>query len=157
MVFFAFSIRHFFLFSRVEKEEESLITLADIEEVYAINLSNKIDKVEPKKKFLPHKTLVSNPIEANKKVRDLSAATPPPPVYGDAKLISLEESLKLQYEQTIHLKEVQLKHATERLKAMRSTIGDSLPPVQSITTYRDNADQYSETEEESENEDEEAV
>lgn len=144
---------------KVEEKEESLITLADIEEVYAINLSNKIDKVESKKKFLPHKTLVSNVIESNKKVRDLSAATPPLPVFGDAKLISLEESLKLQYEQTMHLKEVQLKHATERLKAMRSTMGEALPlpPAQSITAYRDNADQYSETEQESEHEDEEPV
>ncbi|XP_014272486.1 uncharacterized protein Polr2M [Halyomorpha halys] len=140
----------------VEKEDEPLITLADIEEVYAINLSNKIDKVEPKKRFLPHKSLISDLTEVKKKVRDLSAATPPLPVFGDAKLISLEESLKLQYEQTKHLKEVQLKHATERLKAMRYTIGDALPSVQSISTYRENVDEYSETEEESENENEEA-
>nr|BAN21251.1 unkown protein [Riptortus pedestris] len=124
---------------KVEEPDESLVTLNDIEEAYALSLCNKIDKAEAKKRFLPHKTLKSSTENSKpNKIRDLSAATPPAPVFGDIKLITLEESIKLQYEQTKHLKEVQLSHATERLKNSRFRMGETLPGPDNLTQYRDN-------------------
>lgn len=124
---------------KVEEPDDPLVTLADIEDAYALSLCNKIDRAEPQKKFLPYKTIKSTSDTTSKqfKVRDLSAATPPVPVFGDVKLITLEESIKLQYEQTKHLKEVQLKHASERLMHSRFKMGDTLPTAETLSKYRE--------------------
>lgn len=124
--------------------------LEDIEEAYAIALCNKIDKASPKPRFLPHKTL--NKTITPTKSRDLSAATPPLPTFGDVKQITLEESVKLQYEQTQHLKEVQQKHATERLKDLRFNIGNRLPNKETLESYREPKALLSEEESGPENE-----
>lgn len=60
-------------------------------------------------KFLPHKTL--NTLSSNKKELrkpksywEVTAATPPTAVHGDTKMVTLQESIKLQREQQQQLK-----------------------------------------------------
>uniref|UniRef100_A0A1B6DJV0 DNA-directed RNA polymerase II subunit GRINL1A n=1 Tax=Clastoptera arizonana TaxID=38151 RepID=A0A1B6DJV0_9HEMI len=145
---------------RIEKAEEPLIKSSDlieddrstitspsdrnsllVEDKYAKDLRSKIDTHSKpiKEKFLPFKTL--NPPK-NKEVTskkksihwEVTAATPPLPVHGDVQLVSLQESIKLQFDQQKKLKEVQLKHAIERLASSSIVRTEGMP--QTLTEYR---------------------
>lgn len=128
---------------KIEEQPESLITEKDIEEIYAAKLRDKIDKVEPTTRFLPHKTLnhkfCSKKSLSDYKKKDLCSASQPPPKFGSIKPISLEASIRLQYDQAQHLKDVQLKHAAERLKDKTYTIGNVLPSHEKLKPYRNPA------------------
>lgn len=118
-------------FFRVIKPEESFIKPSDLVyendsaiskgteeeplEKYAKNLCEKLDSKEistdciTQAKFLPHKTL--NTLSSNKKELrkpksywEVTAATPPTAVHGDTKMVTLQESIKLQREQQQQLK-----------------------------------------------------
>lgn len=65
-------------------------------------------------KFLPYKTL--NTLSSNKKELrkpksywEVTAATPPTAVHGDTKMVTLQESIKLQREQQQQLKVLLIK------------------------------------------------
>uniref|UniRef100_A0A0V0G968 Putative dna-directed rna polymerase ii subunit grinl1a-like protein n=1 Tax=Triatoma dimidiata TaxID=72491 RepID=A0A0V0G968_TRIDM len=128
---------------KIEEQPESLITEKDIEEIYAAKLCDKIDKVEPTSRFLPHKTLnqkfCSKKSLSDYKKKDLCSASQPPSKFDSIIPISLEASIRLQYEQTQHLKDVQLKHAAERLKDKAYTIGNVLPSHEKLKPYRNPA------------------
>ncbi|KAJ9598838.1 hypothetical protein L9F63_026625 [Diploptera punctata] len=93
------------------------------DDVYVKRLCDKLQKpTETKKeKYLPHRTTKSGQLDGYKKPLgphwEVTAATPPPPVHGDTKLISLNESLDLQKEQATKLQELQAKQAAETLAA----------------------------------------
>lgn len=105
-------------FYRVIKPEESLIKPSDLEkegevlEEYAKLLCEKFDSVKKDSKttkFFPYKTLNSSKVEEKVKRKssgrwEVTAATPPVPVHGDTKLVSLQESIQLQSEQQHKLK-----------------------------------------------------
>ncbi|KAK3912442.1 DNA-directed RNA polymerase II subunit GRINL1A, partial [Frankliniella fusca] len=65
--------------------------------------------------------------------------TPPPAVHADSKLLSLEESLKLQQEQNTKLKEIQIRHAAEKLSSLHGIrIDDTISTsVLNSMSYRD--------------------
>ncbi|PSN31549.1 hypothetical protein C0J52_26230 [Blattella germanica] len=120
------------------------------EEIYVRRLCNKVETVKEisgkaTERFLPHRTVKSshhNAVEGYKKPLgphwEVTAATPPPPVHGDAKLISLQESLNLQKEQASKLKDIQAKHAAERLASQLGVkMGSTLPDASLRATYRD--------------------
>lgn len=114
----------------------SLVTERDLVDIYAMKLCSKLDKVEPKGKFRPYATL--NTIKhLSDKERDLCAAAPPKPIYGDAKTVNLEDSLGLMMRQNEQLRDVQLQHAAERLKDKTYVIGETLPSHESTRLYRD--------------------
>lgn len=118
-------------FFRVIKPEESFIKPSDLIyendsvvskgtekeplEKYAKHLCEKLDSIEistdckPQGKFLPYKTLTT--LSSNKKELrrpksywEVTAATPPIAVHGDTKMVTLQESIKLQREQQKKLK-----------------------------------------------------
>uniref|UniRef100_A0A1B6LRU8 Uncharacterized protein n=2 Tax=Graphocephala atropunctata TaxID=36148 RepID=A0A1B6LRU8_9HEMI len=136
---------------KVIKPEEPLINPSDLEpegevlEEYAKHLCEKMDSVKPvdpkaKTKFLPFKTLSHSRPGCKQEVDrgrrwEVTAATPPPPIHGDAKLVSLQESIKLQCEQQQKLKEIQTKHAAERLATTQDYSVGRLPL--SAGGYRD--------------------
>jgi hypothetical protein len=86
------------------------------EDAYIRHLCDKFEKPSEKKKepFRPYRITKTKPDEQlvnNQKTKkplgphwEVTAATPPPPVHGDVKLISLHESLHLQKEQVEKLK-----------------------------------------------------
>lgn len=101
--------------------EESLIKPEDLAEIESFKTDSPdsehvkyiIDKVEKaqesniKEPFKPHKTTKSNvhdPIKEKQRKQhknwEITAATPPLIVHGAAKLLDLNESLRLQKEQT---------------------------------------------------------
>lgn len=162
---------------RVLKPEEPLIRPSDIidsdtqckndsssnvkdivEDEYARVLCKRLDSTsKTKERFLPHRTLKSTLKEEKEKKQskfwEVTAATPPSPVHGDTKMVSLEESIRLQYEQQQKLTEVQMKHATERLAATKHLkIGNRVP--QATTGYRERAASSSSDDEVSEHEQE---
>lgn len=82
-----------------------------VEDEYAKVLRSKLDakSKQAKERFLPHRTI--NPPKSKKmndktksKYWEVTAATPPFPVHGDTKLVSLEESIHLQHDQQQKLK-----------------------------------------------------
>ncbi|XP_050448596.1 DNA-directed RNA polymerase II subunit GRINL1A [Cataglyphis hispanica] len=118
--------------------EESLIKPEDIAEVESFKTDNCsdvehvkyiIDKVEKaqetnkkKEPFKPYKTTKNNVHDPMKEKQrklpknwEVTAATPPLIIHGPTKVLSIDESLKLQKEQTKKLQEIQAKHAIERL------------------------------------------
>ncbi|KAL1131893.1 hypothetical protein AAG570_011504 [Ranatra chinensis] len=134
--------------TRVLDEAESLIKPSDGDceekinnDPYVLNLCKKFDSIKTWERFLPHKTLVSTQKETCRikpeKERELSAATPPSPKHSNVIAVSLEQSLDLQFQQSKRLKEIQIKHAAERLKDKSYLIGEKLPPIETLTVYRD--------------------
>ncbi|XP_014242454.1 uncharacterized protein LOC106662724 [Cimex lectularius] len=138
--------------SKSDDDPEPDISEQDIQDAYAINLCNKVHKIEPPIKFLPHKTLNKVKEMSKDKLRDLSAAAGPPSKFGSSKEVSLEDSLKIQLEQAKHLKEIQLKHAAERLKDRTYLIGTKMPDEDGLKVYREV--QIVDSEEENEDEEE---
>lgn len=119
-------------------QEESLIKPEDIAEIESFKTDNCldvehvkyiIDKVEKAQKtnkkkepFKPYKTTKSNVHDLTKEKQrklpenwEVTAATPPLIIHEATKVLSINESLKLQTEQTKKLQEIQAKHAIERL------------------------------------------
>jgi hypothetical protein len=118
---------------KVEEPEESLIKPEDLkdidssvtnrikvsepeEDAYVKHLCDKLEKPREKKKepFRPYRTTRTNPDglpainEQSKKTLhprwEVTAATPPPPIHGSVKLVTLQESLRFQKEQAARLK-----------------------------------------------------
>ncbi|XP_053994229.1 DNA-directed RNA polymerase II subunit GRINL1A [Hylaeus volcanicus] len=118
--------------------EESLIKSEDLAEIesfkaassevehvqYIVNKVEKPPEEKNRKKelFKPYKTTKSNVHDPEKEKQrkqnkhwEVTAATPPPIVHSAAKIINLNESLKLQMEHAAKLQEIQTKHAAEKL------------------------------------------
>lgn len=121
---------------------------------HSILLCRKESGMEPKEKFLPHRTTKSNVHDPEKeKLRFIghlqnwenTSATPPAIAHSPAKILSLEESIKLQEAKNILLQKVQEQYAEERLQRrqkikakVRSTItNDVMPVLSQFTIYRD--------------------
>ncbi|KAF6205237.1 hypothetical protein GE061_019404 [Apolygus lucorum] len=121
---------------REEPKVESLVTERDLDDLYAINLCHKLDKVTTQDKFRPYKSL-NTVKQVSKKERDLSAATPPQNKYSEMKTVGLEDSLKLMIHENEKLREIQMQHAAERLKDKTHVIGDTLPSLESTKFYRE--------------------
>lgn len=116
---------------KVLQTDKPLITPYDLTNIGEIpHVTYLVEKAEtqPKPKtvgnFKPYKTTktdVHNPekemLRKKHKHWEVTAATPPPSVHGPAKILSLEESLKLQKEHNLHLKETEAQHAAQRLIA----------------------------------------
>lgn len=158
---------------------ESLIKSEDLAEIESFKIEatehvtyivNKIEKKienENKKKelFKPYKTTKSNVHDPKKekqrkqnKYWEVTAATPPLIIHDAAKIINLNESLKLQKEQTERLQEIQAKHAAERLVEQLGlhNIGPSPENIRTYLRDEKESDSFtSEDEEENEVHDEE--
>lgn len=127
--------------------KEDLIKIGEIPHVkYLVEKTEH--KPELKKatgKFKPFKTTVSDVHNPEKEILrkkhkhwEVTAATPPPIVHGPAKLLALEESLKLQKEYNSHLKEVEAQHAAEKLLARAGIKMPELPrDTAKFGTYRE--------------------
>lgn len=116
--------------------------LLDTEHVkYIVDKVEKVQEVKKREPFKPYKTTKSNVHDPMKekhrklhKYWEVTAATPPLIVHGAAKILNLNESLKLQKEQTEKLQEIQAKHAVERLA---NQIGYSIGSTpQNVSNYR---------------------
>lgn len=143
--------------SETQCKNDSSSNVKDIvEDEYARVLCRRLDSTsKTKERFLPHRTLKSTVKEEKEKKQskfwEVTAATPPPAVHGDTKMVSLEESIRLQYEQQQKLMEIQMKHATERLATTKHLkIGNNVP--QTTTGYREPAASSSSDDEVSEQE-----
>ncbi len=132
---------------KVLQPEPQLITSADLEEIKSfsrglpvadsVDSSNNSD-LEPhalhmceveshkqnKPKFLPHKTTRSDchSLEKEKGRRhgkhwEITAATPPMIRNAEAQVLSLQESIAIQRQQNESLKDIERKHAEERMTA----------------------------------------
>lgn len=155
--------------------EPQLITSADLDEIKSfsngvpiadsVNSSNNSD-LEPhalhmceveshkknKPKFLPHKTTKSDchSLEKEKGRRhgkhwEITAATPPMIRNSEAQVLSLQDSIAIQRKQNDSLKEIERKHAEERMAAKNQLAAKimSVPQLSErnmdlfFTTYRD--------------------
>ncbi|KAG4065191.1 hypothetical protein HA402_007588 [Bradysia odoriphaga] len=163
---------------KVLQPEPQLITSADLEEIKSfsrhvhvadsVNSSNNSDldphalhmcEVESHKqnrpKFLPHKTTISDchsvAFEKNRrqgKHWEITAATPPMIRNSEAQVLSLQDSIAIQRQQNDNMKEVERKHAEERL-AVKNQLAAKIMSVPQLsernmnlffTTYRDVVD-----------------
>lgn len=144
---------------KVLQPEKPSITNEDLIEIGEIpHVKYIVDKTENKPKkldrqFKPFKTTLSDVHNPEKEILrkkhkhwEVTAATPPPIVHGPAKLLGLEESLTLQKEFNLHLKEVEARHAAEKLLA-RS--GIKMAPLPDDTSkfgkYREASDDSDES------------
>lgn len=104
---------------------EELITIGEAPHVkYIVEKSEIQSKPKSTGQFKPFKTTISDVHKPEKEILrkkhknwEVTAATPPPSLHGPAKVLNLEESLKLQKEHNIHLKEIEAQHAAEKLQA----------------------------------------
>lgn len=110
-----------------------------------------------KPKFLPHKTTKSDchSLEKEKGRRhgkhwEVTAATPPTIRNSEVQMLSLQESIAIQRQQNEQLKEVERKHAEERMVAknkLATKIMSSMPDLSErnmslfFTTYRETANE----------------
>lgn len=163
---------------KILQPEPQLITSADLEEIKSFSNSvNKADSVdlsnnsdlEPhalymceveshkknKPKFLPHKTTKSDCHSLDKekgrrqgKHWEITAATPPIIRNSEAQILTLQESIAIQRQQIENLKDVEKKHAEERLATKNKLAGKimSVPDLSErnmnlfFTSYRDVTD-----------------
>lgn len=116
--------------------EESLIKPADLVEIesfkvdrvdadhvkYIVDKVEKAQEANKKEPFKPYKTTksqVHDPMKEKQRKKhknwEVTAATPPFIVHGAAMVLNLNESLRLQKEQTEKLQEIQTRRALERL------------------------------------------
>ncbi|CAH0721959.1 unnamed protein product, partial [Brenthis ino] len=126
---------------KVLQPEKPLITPEDLMNIGEIaHVKKLVEKTEVNMKpkltgnFKPYKTTISdvhNPakeiLRKRNKHWEVTAATPPPIVHGPVKTLNLQESLDLQKEYNIHLKEVEAKHAAEKLFARSGIKMAALP------------------------------
>jgi len=137
--------------------EESLIKPEDIAEIETFktdpldveHVKYIVDKVEKaqetikrERAFKPYKTTRSNVHDPEKEKRrklhknwEVTAATPPLIVHEAAKVLKLNESLKLQKEQIEKLQEIQAKHAVERLATQMGMYSID-PTPRNVDNYR---------------------
>ncbi|XP_035436885.1 uncharacterized protein LOC118267175 [Spodoptera frugiperda] len=116
---------------KVLPPEKPLITTEDLLKIGELpHVKYIVEKTEVKPKpkstgnFKPFRTTKSDSQNPEKEILrkkhkhwEVTAATPPPSVHGPAKVLSIEESLKLQKEYNAHLKEIEAQHAAEKLLA----------------------------------------
>lgn len=116
---------------KVLEPEKPLVTPEDllkIGELPHVKYIVEKTEIQPKPKqtgqFKPYKTTKSDVHNPEKEIQrkkhkhwEVTAATPPPIVHGPAKVLSIEESLKLQKEYNAHLREIEAQHAAEKLFA----------------------------------------
>lgn len=138
---------------KISKPENPLITVDDLIEIGEIpHVKYLVDITEtnnctpkPTGHFKPYKTTISDVHNPEKEILrkknkhwEVTAATPPPIIHGPAKVLGLEESLKLQLDYNSHLKEVEAKHAAERLVSRSHIKMATLPDdVTKFGKYRD--------------------
>ncbi|XP_063359202.1 uncharacterized protein LOC134648643 [Cydia amplana] len=140
---------------KVLPPEKPLVTpedLAKIEELphikYLVGMTESNPKPKATGNFKPYKTTKSDVHNPEKEVLrkkhkhwEVTAATPPPSIHGPAKVLGLEESLKLQKDYNSHLKEVEAQHAAEKLMERTGIKMPALPrDVTSFGQYRDTGD-----------------
>ncbi|XP_063225630.1 uncharacterized protein LOC134532748 isoform X1 [Bacillus rossius redtenbacheri] len=135
---------------RFEKPERSLVKPGDIAEDavdgYVKALCGKLEQRSgsgKRERFRPNRTLRSSVDAVASPPRkphhwEVTAATPPPLVHDEVRLVSLQESFELQKQQASRLQEVQARHATERLKALAGLrTGEAVPGPAARGPYRD--------------------
>ncbi|XP_023709419.1 DNA-directed RNA polymerase II subunit GRINL1A isoform X2 [Cryptotermes secundus] len=121
-----------------------------MEDAYVKHLCDKFEKQREKKRepFRTHRITKTKPDEQSVNIQqskkplgphwEVTAATPPPPIHGDVKLINLQESLHLQKEQAEKLKDIQAKQAAEKLKSQLGLMmGNTLLDPSLHLGYRD--------------------
>ncbi|XP_067013066.2 DNA-directed RNA polymerase II subunit GRINL1A isoform X2 [Anabrus simplex] len=120
-------------------------------DLYIKHLFEIMERPREKKRepFKPFRTTVSDVHSPSRVPKpknrhwEVTAATPPDPVHGEVKVVSLQESLELQKMQAAKLKEIQAKHAAERLAAqMGVKMGTELPDPSQRHKYRAQPEQY---------------
>ncbi|XP_047988081.1 uncharacterized protein LOC125227783 [Leguminivora glycinivorella] len=137
---------------KVLPPEKPLVTPEDVAKIEELpHIKYLVEKTESNTKpkatgnFKPYKTTksdVHNPekelLRKKHKHWEVTAATPPPSIHGPAKVLSLEESLNLQKDYNLHLKEVEAQHAAEKLMERTGIKMPALPrDVTSFGQYRD--------------------
>lgn len=137
---------------KVLEPEKALVTTEDLIKIgelphikYIVEKTELNPKLKQTGQFKPYKTTktdVHNPckeiLRKKNKHWEVTAATPPPAIHGPAKVLSIEESLKLQKDYIIHLKEIEAQQAAEKLLARTGiTIGEFPKDKSSFTQYRD--------------------
>ncbi|XP_046964502.1 uncharacterized protein LOC124533339 [Vanessa cardui] len=140
---------------KVLQPDKPLITAEDLISIGEIPIVKKIVEktelnIKPKLtgQFKPYKTTISDVHNPEKemcrkrnKFWEVTAATPPPSIHGPAKILNLEESLKLQQEHNKHLKEIEAQHAAEKLLARANIKMAELPKdISQFGNYRADSD-----------------
>ncbi|CAH2073338.1 unnamed protein product, partial [Iphiclides podalirius] len=136
---------------KVLQPEKPLVTPVDLLNIgeiphvkYLVQKAEQIPKPKTSGHYKPFKTTKSDVHNPKKEIHrkkhknwEVTAATPPPIVHGPAIALSLEESLKLQKEYNIHLKEVEVQHAAEKLLARTGIKMSDIPKdVSKFGQYR---------------------
>ncbi|KAJ0180731.1 hypothetical protein K1T71_004135 [Dendrolimus kikuchii] len=127
---------------------DDLLSIGEIPHVkYIVNKTeNLTSKPKTTGNFKPFKTTksdVHNPekeLQRNSKLRkwEVTAATPPPIKHGPAKILTIEESLKLQKEHNMRIQEVEAEHAAQKLLAKAGIKMASVPTdITKFGTYRE--------------------
>ncbi|GBP40962.1 DNA-directed RNA polymerase II subunit GRINL1A [Eumeta japonica] len=139
--------------------EKSLITASDLENVTEVpHVQFIVEKTEHKPEpkisgqFKPYKTTKNNVHDPKKEILrkkhknwEITAATPPPIIHGPSKVLSLQESLILQKEYNIHIKEIEAQHAAEKLLSKSGVKMTQLPEDVSVFgNYRQISNEHSE-------------
>ncbi|XP_034253891.1 DNA-directed RNA polymerase II subunit GRINL1A [Thrips palmi] len=111
-----------------EQKFSPTFPLPDEPEPFAHFICERYGHKEAKERFKPNKPLKpftgSFPLKPTGRVSskpkrwEETNVTPPLPLHPDTKLLSIEESLELQREQNQKLKEVQMRHAAEKLSSL---------------------------------------
>lgn len=137
---------------RVLKPEKMLVTPEDLEIIgesahvkYIVNKTENNSKTKATGQFKPYKTTKSNVHNPEKEIHrpkhahwEVTAATPPPIIHGPAKILSIEDSLKLQQDYNDKLKEISVKHAAEKLAALTGIkLGDIPNDTTKFGEYRE--------------------
>ncbi|CAK1545139.1 unnamed protein product [Leptosia nina] len=148
---------------KILKSEKLLVTpqdLLDIGEIphikYIVEKTEHNTHAKSTGKFKPYKTTTSDVHKPEKEIQrkkhkhwEVTAATPPPILHGPAKILTIEESLRLQQEHNTHLKKIEAQHAAEKLLAKAGIKMPELPEDTSkFGNYRskvDNDDSASES------------
>lgn len=125
---------------KILQPDKSLITPDDILKVGDVpHIKYIVEKTETNQKpktnqYKPYKTTKSDVHNPEKEIDrkkhknwEITAATPPPIIHGPAKVLTLGESLKLQKEHNLHLKEVEAQHAAEKLLSRMEVKMATLP------------------------------
>lgn len=102
---------------------ENLLKIGELPHIkYIVEKTETNAKPITTGEFKPYKTTRSdsqNPEKEKTRKKhknwEVTAATPPPSIFGPAKALPLEESLKLQKEYNYHIKEIEAQHAAEKL------------------------------------------
>lgn len=114
---------------------EDLLRIGELPHVkYIVDKTETNVKPKTTGEFKPYKTTKSDSQNPEKEIGrkkhknwEVTAATPPPSIHGPAKVLSLEESLKLQKEYNFHIKEIEAQHAAEKLLARAGIKMGELP------------------------------